>query len=413
MLAFFLFTGIRFTIKSNFFQFKDIKTIVKIFTKSITQGKNENGVSQFSVFCSVLGACIGTGNIVGVATAINSGGPGTVFWMILSALFSSMTAYAENYLGAKYSYRYRYTSVTGGAFLYMENGLEMKGLAKIYAFLSLFSALGMGNMTQSNSLADAVSKGFNIPVIYIGIAVFILAFIVIIGGIKRISGMQSILVPLASVFYFIISILVLVKFKSNTFPCILLIIKEAFSFKAIRGYSVYSAIRYGIARGVFSNEAGLGSSTILHSQGDTADARKQGILAIIEVIIDTVIMCTVTAVVLLVSTGDKASTLFGAELAVSSYATIGKIGKYGISILTAVFAFTSLASCSFYAEKSFTYLTGEKYIKPFKLFYCILSLVACVNPPKIIWQIADICNGLMAIPNLFALNCLQREVRYD
>ncbi len=411
MLIFFIITGFRFTVKSRFFQITGIKTIFKVFLNSFKE-KNDENVSQFSVFCSVLGACIGTGNIVGVATAISSGGAGTVFWMIISALLSSMTAYAENYLGAQYSFKFRHKETVGGAFLYIENGLNLKGLANIYAFFSLISAIGMGNMTQSNSLADALKISFNIPSVYTGIIVSLIAIIFISGGIKRIARLQTFLVPSAAMIYFFISFFVLYKFKSNIIPCILIIIKEAFSFKAMKGFSIYTAMRYGISRGVFSNEAGLGSSTILHSQGDIQNPEKQGIFAIVEVITDTVIMCSITALAILVSTKGTVSPLFGAELSVKAYETIGIVGKYGISILTAVFAFTSLISCSFYGEKSFIYLFGNKHIKLFKIIYGALIFIACINPPRIIWQIADICNGLMAIPNLFAVNCLWREISF-
>ncbi len=410
MLIFLLFTGIKFTLKSNFFQIKGINHILTSFKNSFK--KTDNGISQFSVFCSVLGACIGTGNIVGVATAIYSGGPGTVFWMIISALISSMTAYSENYLGALYSNRYKYKNIVGGAFLYIENGLEMKGLAKIYAFLCLLSALGMGNMTQSNSLAKALEIGFDIPLFHTGLFVFVICLILISGGFKRLANAQAFIVPVATAFYFFISAIVLIKFKSNILPCLHLIFKQAFSFKAFKGYSVYTAMRYGISRGVFSNEAGLGSSTILHSQGNNENPEAQGMLAILEVIIDTVIMCSITALVILVSTDIYKTKLFGAELSVKAYGTIGNIGKSGITVLTSIFGFTSLVSCSFYAEKSFIYLFTNKHIKLFKVIYCLISFIACVNSPKVIWQIADICNGLMAIPNLFALNCLQKEIEY-
>lgn len=412
MLIFFILTSLRFTYKGRFFQFTGIRKIIKSTIGSMFKEKNNGGISQFSAFCSVLGACIGTGNIVGVATAIYSGGPGTVFWMVLSATFSMMTAYAENYLGVTYRKKDRYGIISGGAFSYIENGLKMKGLAKVYAFFCLMSAIGMGNMTQSNSITSSLKSSFDLSPVITGSVVAILCFLIITGGVNRIAKVQTITVPLMSLFYFIISGMVLFKYKNNILPCLSLIIKEAFSFKALSGFGIYKAARYGISRGVFSNEAGLGSSTILHSQAENQNGENQGIWAMLEVFIDTILMCSITALVLLVSTNYNENNLYGAELSVFAYSTIGEIGKKGVGVLTAIFAFSSLASCSFYGEKSFEYLFGKKYIKFYKFGYIALALFGSLNYPKLIWSFADICNGLMAVPNLFALNVLAEEVEF-
>ncbi len=413
MLVFFLFTGFLFTVKGNFFQFKNFIFIFKKFIKSFKRrpyNDANQSISQFSVFCSVLGACIGTGNIVGVAAGICTGGPGTVFWMIISAFLSMATAYAENYLGADFTSRYKGTARGTGAFLYISKGLKSKGLGKVYSVLCLFSSLGMGNMAQSNSLSEAMRISFNIPPIVTGIAASLIAFIILNGGVKRIARVQTLIIPLASVLYFLISFFILYKFRNNLLPSVAIIIKEAFSIKALNGFSVYTAMRYGISRGVFSNEAGLGSSTILHAQGETTDPQAQGISAMMEVFADTIVMCTVTALVILVSTAPADYTLFGAELSLKAYATAGAFGKTGVGLLTGIFAFTSLTSCSFYAETGFSYLLPKGNIKLFRIFYVALVLFACVNSPEIVWDFADICNGLMAVPNLFALNCLSKEV---
>lgn len=412
MLIFFIFTALRFSLKSGFYQFTGIFRIFKITLGSIFKEKTENGLSQFSAFCSVLGACIGTGNIVGVATAIYSGGPGAVFWMILSAALSMMTAYAENYLGIVYRKKDKYGVISGGAFSYIENGLKMKGLAKIYAFFCFMSAMGMGNMAQSNSIASSLESSFCISPLLTGIIVCTLCFIIIKGGVNRIAKAQTFIVPVMCLFYFLVSAFVLIKFKNNILPCISLIIKEAFNIRAINGFGIYRAARYGISRGVFSNEAGLGSSTILHSQSEKSNPEEQGSWAMVEVLIDTILMCSVTALVLLTSTNNNQNHLHGAEFAVKAYSTIGKIGEKGVGVLTAIFAFSSLASCSFYGEKSFEYLFGKKQINIYKIIYAVLSLVGCVNSPKIIWSLADIFNGLMAVPNLFALNCLKNEIEF-
>lgn len=412
MLMIFIFTALRFSVKSGFFQIRGFplvlkETVGKMFTKT-----ESSGISQFSTFCSVLGACIGTGNIVGVATAIYSGGPGTVFWMWISALLSMMTAYSENFLGVRYRRKNIYGIFEGGSFSYIENGIKMKGLAKAYAVFTLFSAMSMGNLTQSNSVAESLSIGFNINKYIVGAVISLLCLVIISGGIGRISRFGTVAVPLMTILYLILSTAVTVKFSKNLLPCISLVFKEAFSLKAVNGFGLFKAMRYGVSRGVFSNEAGLGSSTILHSESNNQNAETQGMWAMLEVFIDTVFLCTVTAFVILTATFDSKNQLFGADLSITAYSTIGEIGRKGISALTAVFAFTSLTSCSFYGEKSFVCLFGRKHTKFYKVIYIILVFIGSINPPKIIWEVADICNGLMAIPNLFAINCLSKEVEY-
>ncbi len=412
MLLFFIFTALRFTVNMNFFQFKGIGKIFKTTVKSFTGNGDENGISNFSAFCSVLGACLGTGNIVGVATAIHQGGPGTVFWMWLSAIFSMATSYSENYLGTKYRLISEDGKPFGGAFSYIENGLKMKGLSKLYALFFLFSSLGMGNLTQANSISAVLSKSFNISETVVGLTAAIIIAIIITGGIKRLGAFQTIFVPLMSLCWFILSILVIIKFRNNIVPVVILIFKSAFSVKGVYGFTIFKAMQYGVSRGVFSNEAGLGSATILHAQSNETNPKTQGILGMSEVFIDTVLMCTITAIVILVSTSYKDYTLFGAELSMKAYGTLGQIGAKGISILTAVFSFTSLSGASFYGEKSLSYLIGSNQNLPFKLFYSALVFIGAVTKPKIIWTIADIFNGLMAVPNLFAINCLSKEIEY-
>ncbi|MBQ6936365.1 MAG: sodium:alanine symporter family protein [Clostridia bacterium] len=415
MLTFFIFIGIYFTLKSGFFQIRGIKTVYNTTLKTIFK-KNEDteiGISQFGAFCSVLAACIGTGNIVGVATAIYSGGPGSVFWMCISAFISMMTAYSENYLGIKYRFRNKYGKISGGAFQYIENGIKMKGLDKVYAIFCLLSTLGMGNMAQANSVSSSMKTGFNAPTFITGIIVVVICFFVIRKGVKGISKLSEFLVPIMSISYLLLSLGVLFIFKDRIIPMIILIFKEAFSLKAINGFGMFKSMRYGISRGVFSNEAGLGSSTIIHAETENTTPEKQGIWAMFEVFFDTVFLCSVMALVILVSGSFiPDGELYGVELSVASYGVLGEFGKKGIAILTALFSFASLISCSFYGEKSTEYLFTHKAIKPYKAIYLILVLTGCIVSPQIIWSIADIFNGLMAVPNLFALFLLRKEVEF-
>ena len=415
MLIFFLFVGIYFTFKSRFFQFRGAKKIFDTTIKTLfkKQEITENGISQFGAFCSVLAACIGTGNIVGVATAIYSGGPGSIFWMFISSFFSMMTAYSENYLGIKYRFRNKYGKISGGAFQYIEKGVKMKGLSKVYAVFCLLSTFGMGNMAQANSLSTSLETGFKIPTFLTAVLVAITCFIIIRKGVKGISNLSELLVPVMTISYLVLSFGVLFIFRDRIIPMIILIFKEAFSLKALGGFGIFKAMRYGVSRGVFSNEAGLGSSTIIHSETENTTPETQGIWGMFEVFCDTTLLCTIMALVILVSGSfTPQGQLFGAELSVASYGILGSLGKKGIALLTALFSFASLTSCSFYGEKSAEYLFTMRAIKPYKFIYLILAFLGCIVSPEIIWSIADIFNGLMAVPNLFALVILRKEVEF-
>ena len=415
MLIFFLFVGIYFTIKSRFFQIAGAKKVFNSTLKGLFKNEEstEEGISQFGAFCSVLAACIGTGNIVGVATAIYSGGPGSVFWMCVSAFISMMTAYSENFLGICYRFRNKMGKISGGAFQYIEKGIKMKGLAKVYALFCLLSTLGMGNMAQANSVSSSLNAGFFIPTYISGIVVAVACFFVIRKGVKGISKLSEILVPVMTISYLILSFGVLFIFKDRVIPAIKLIFTEAFSVKAVNGFGVFRAMRYGISRGVFSNEAGLGSSTIIHSEAQNTTPQAQGMWAMTEVFVDTVFLCTVMALVILVSGSFIPNgKLYGAELSIASFGVLGDLGKKGIAVLTALFSFASLTGCSFYGEKSAEYLFSHRAIKPYKIIYISLAVIGCTVSSEAVWAIADIFNGLMAIPNLFAIFILRNEVEF-
>lgn len=413
MLVFFLGVALYFSVKSRFFQIRGIKIWADETAGSLLKKKKDgDGISQFGAFCSVLASCIGTGNIVGVATAIHSGGPGAVFWMWISSLMSMMTAYAENFLGIKYKVRTTDGKIFGGAHRYMEQGVKMKGMAEIYAVFCIFSTLGMGNMAQANSVTSSLKSEFHFSKYITGAVLTVLCFIIISGGIKRIAKFSEITVPVMSVSYIFLSVAVLFFYRQNILPSIALIFKEAFTVKALSGYGAFKAMRYGISRGVFSNEAGLGSSTVIHAQTN-GSAENQGMWAMFEVFCDTSVLCTVMALVILVSGAfQNNSQLYGAELSIASYAVLGKAGTYGIAVLTAIFAFSSLAGCSFYGEKSAEYLFGKRGQTAYRVIYIIFSFIGSVTSPQTVWAAADIFNGLMAVPNLFSLVVLRNEVEY-
>jgi AGCS family alanine or glycine:cation symporter len=286
-------------------------------------------------------------------------------------------------------------------------------LSKVYAVFCLLSTLGMGNMTQANSITASLKSGFHSPPLITGIVVVILCFLVIKSGVKGISKVSEIIVPVMTISYLLLSFGVLFIFGNRIIPVINLIFKEAFSLKAISGYGMFRAMRYGISRGVFSNEAGLGSSTIIHSETENTTPENQGMWAMFEVFCDTIFLCTIMALVILVSgTFTPDGQLYGAELSVASYSVLGELGKKGIAVLTAVFSFASLLGCSFYGEKSAEYLFTHKAVKPYKFIYLLLALLGSIVSPQLIWSISDIFNGLMAVPNLFALFILRKEVEF-
>lgn len=417
MLLFYLSTAIMFTAKGKLFQLTKIHkwaggTIIRMLKPSGRKG-TKNGISQFGAFCSVLAACIGTGNIVGVATAISSGGAGSVFWMCLSAFFGMATSYAENSLGIKYRIK-EGGKLKGGAFMYMEYGVKMPYLAKSYAGLCLFSSLGSGNMTQANSVSESLLNAFNIPKIITGIAVSVICLLIIKGGVKRISKINEIVVPLMSIGFLALSFLTLIKNRQKLPTCFKDIFTKAFMKKSGSAFSGITAMRFGVARGVFSNEAGIGSSTIIHAEDERSTETEQGYLGAFEVFVDTILLCTITALSILVSgVFTENSTLFGAELSIASYAALGEWGKKGIAVLTAVFGFMSLVGWSFYGEKSGEVIFGERISKIYKYIYCVISFFGCISSPKLIWALSDITNGLMALPNLFSLIILRDEVKWE
>lgn len=417
MLLFYLSTAVMFTVKSKLFQLTKIhkwagSTVIRILKPSGRKG-TENGISQFGAFCSVLAACIGTGNIVGVATAISSGGAGAVFWMCLSAFFGMATSYAENTLGIRYR-RKEMGKQRGGAFMYMEHGVKMPNLAKSYAALCLFSSLGSGNMTQANSVSESLLNAFNIPKIITGFAVSVICLLIIKGGVKRIAKINEVVVPAMSIGFLTLSFWIIIKNRRKLPNCFKDIFTKSFAKKSGTAFSGVTAMRYGVARGVFSNEAGIGSSTIIHAEDELSTETEQGYLGAFEVFVDTILLCTITAVSILVSGAfTENSTLFGAELSIAAYAALGEWGKKGIAVLTAVFGFASLVGWSFYGEKSGEIIFSERISKIYKYVYCTISLFGCISSPKLIWALSDITNGLMALPNLFSIIILRNEVNWE
>lgn len=415
MLAVFLGTGIFLSAKSGFYQIFGVKDWVKstLFSafKSRKNKKEANGsISQFGALTSALAACLGTGNIVGVAAALCSGGAGSLFWMCVSAIFGMMTCCCENILGVKYRVKDKNGIFKGGPMYYIEKGLGMKGLACAYAVLLTGASLGMGNMTQANSVAQGLT-GFGVPPAVTGAVLAVLVAVSVSGGLKRISAISEKLIPVLSAAFVLACFLIIGKNIENLIPCLRLVVKEAFSVKAVSGFGMAKAARYGISRGVFSNEAGLGSSAIIHAAADCKNPAEQGKWGILEVFIDTVLMCTVTGAAILTSgIWSPDTSLNGIELCNAVFESVfGRAGSYFLSLSICLFAFATLIAWSYYGKSGTEYLFGDKSGKIYNILYVAAAFAGSVIRFESVWSISDTLNGLMAVPNIFALILLSKE----
>lgn len=415
MLAVFLGTGFFLSAKSGFYQIFGVRdwfggTVVSAFRNRKKEKTADGSISQLGALTSALAACLGTGNIVGVATAICSGGPGAVFWMCISAIFGMMTCCCENILGVKYRIKDESGQFRGGPMQYIERGLGMKGLAGAYAVLLTGASLGMGNMTQANSVAQGLS-GFGVPNTAAGVLVAALVFISISGGLKRISTISEKLIPVLSGAFVFACFIVIVKNIDNLIPCLKNIVKEAFTVKALSGFGMAKAMRYGVSRGVFSNEAGLGSSAIIHAAADCKNPAEQGKWGILEVFIDTVLMCSVTAAAILTSGVWSPDTcLNGVELCSAVFESVfGRAGGYFLNICICLFAFATLVAWSYYGKSGAEYLFGTKSGKVYNFLYVAAAFAGSVIRLESVWSLSDTLNGLMAVPNIFALLLLSKE----
>ena len=433
MLVLLVGTGILMTILTRFFQLSHIRhwfqnTIGGIFRdKHITKhtDKEDKSISQFQSLCTALAATIGTGNIVGVASALIAGGPGAIFWMWIVAFFGMMTNYSENVLGIYYRRKNAKGEWCGGAMYYLKDGLgSYKGCKQIGAVLAvLFSAFcllasfGIGNMSQVNSIAANMEAAFSIPTIATGIGLMILAALVIVGGLKRIASVTEKLVPFMAIAY-ILSALVI--FFANIDQCGLVfsaIFKGAFGLKAMGGGIVGSGVKlaltWGMKRGVFSNEAGLGSYVMVHSNSNVKEPVRQGMWGIFEVFADTIVVCTLTAFSVLSSglvdleTGAVLSESSGSALVGEAFATIfGSFGPMFIAVSILLFAFSTVLGWSHYGSKAWEYLFGTRSTIAYKIVFILIIYVGATMNLSLAWDLSDTFNGLMAMPNLIGVLCL-------
>ena len=408
-------TGLYLTLRLGFIQIRYLPRALGYLFKKDKGGKGD--VSSFAALCTALAATIGTGNIVGVATAVQAGGPGAIFWMWLVALLGMATKYAECLLAVKYRVRDKNGFMAGGPMYYIESGLGIKWLAKLFALFGVMVAFfGIGTFPQVNAITHAMQDTFNIPVLVTAIIVTLLVGLIILGGVKRIATASSVIVPFMAILYVTTSLVIILLNIEKVPDAISLIIYSAFDPQAalggVVGFTVMKAIQSGVARGIFSNESGLGSAPIAAAAAQTREPVRQGLISMTGTFLDTIIVCTMTGIVLVLTGAWNNPELAGAT--VTNYAFAQGLGtSIGATIVTVgllFFAFTTILGWCYYGERCFVYLVGIRGVKLYRLAYIVLVGLGSFLHLNLIWIIADIVNGLMAFPNLIALIGLRKVV---
>lgn len=414
MLTLLVGTGLYLTILLKGMQFRVLPHALKlIFSKE----KNQDGdISHFAALMTALAATVGIGNIVGVATAITLGGPGAVFWMWVTGLVGMATKYSEAVLAVKYREEGKH-GMRGGPMYYLSKGAGLPWLGTLFAIFTACAAFGIGNMTQANATAKAFETTFQIPVEITGIFLTLLTGLVILGGIKTIGKFTSFIVPFMILAYVMCSLWVLAVHANAIPEAFRLIFYHAFNPSAASGgfigATVAAAMRYGIARGVFSNESGLGSAPIAAAAAKTDDPVKQALVSMTQTFIDTLVVCTMTALVILTATSWTQGVDAGELTSASMAETLGNKGNIIIAIATAFFAFSTLIGWSYYGEKAIEFLFGSKAIKIYRVFFTVAVMIGAMTSLNFVWNFSDLMNGLMAIPNLIGLLLLSKIIKQE
>ena len=407
MLIFLVGTGLWLTIALRGIQFRKMwHSLYLALVKRKEETDEPGDITHFQALMTALSATVGTGNIAGVATAIAAGGPGALFWMWLTGLVGMATKYSEAVLAVKYRNVAEDGAMSGGPMYYISKGLGLKWLGTLFAIFAAVAAFGIGNMVQSNSVADAVNATFNVPSYVTGIILMVLTAVVILGGIKNIGKVTGLLVPIMIGFYVSGALIILIINITEIPAAFMLIFKQAFTPTAASGgflgAGVMMAIRMGVARGVFSNESGLGSAPIAAAAAQTKHPVTQALVSMTQTFIDTIIVCTLTGLVL-ITTGAWNSGETGARLTTIAFQSGFPGGAYVVTIGLMLFAYSTILGWSYYGEKSIEYLFGEKSVMPYRIVFVIFVGIGAVAKLNIVWAVADIFNALMAIPNLIGL----------
>ncbi len=423
MIALMLGTGIFLTICTGGILFRKMNivlryTIMTLFRRKAPENADKGAITPFQAVCTALAGTVGTGNIVGVALAIATGGPGAIFWLWISALAGMVIKYCEVTLSVAYRTRNSNGEPVGGPMYYIRSGLGWDGLAKLFALSAAIAAFGVGAAVQGNSIAGSMHSSFHIPAWLTGLALTFLAALVLLGGIQRIAGITELLVPFMAVFYIGGSLVVLFINRASVPEALQMIFQNAFTGTAASGgflgATVMQACRTGIARGVFTHEAGIGSAPIAHACADTDHPARQGLWGAFEVFFDSILLCTITALVILTS-GLWKSNLNLTESALSSLAfdTAFPGGQYIVTISLALFAFATIIAWYYYGAQCVTFLFPRKprILQVYPLAYVGAVFLGSIAKLDIVWAFADLFNGLMAIPNLIALILLSPAIR--
>ena len=407
MLILLVGTGLWLTVALRGLQFRKLGYSLYLALVKRKEDTDEPGdITHFQALMTALSATVGTGNIAGVATAIAAGGPGALFWMWITGLVGMATKYAEAVLAVKYREKDEEGNMSGGPMYYIAKGLKLKWLGAVFAVFAAVAAFGIGNMVQSNSVADALEATFRVPFWLSGIVLMACTAAVILGGIKSIGRVTGVLVPVMIVFYTGGALIILIL-KAGAIPgALALIIQQAFTPTAasggFAGATVMLAIRMGVARGIFSNESGLGSAPIAAAAAQTKHPVAQALVSMTQTFIDTIVVCTMTGLVLIL-TGAWDSGKTGAELTTFAFHSGLPGGAYIVTIGLLMFAYSTILGWSYYGEKSIEYLFGIKAVRPYRIVFVLFVGVGAVAKLDIVWSLSDTFNGLMAIPNLIGL----------
>lgn len=407
MLAFLVGTGVYLTFRLGFLQFRYLPCALKLVFSSPDDSQAKGDITPFQALTTALSATIGTGNIAGVATAIFLGGPGAVFWMWVCAVFGMATKYAEAVLAVKYRHVLPDGTMQGGPMRFIADGLRLKWLGWLFALMGSIAALGIGSMVQSNSVAVALRESWGIMPSVTGIVLGVLTGVVIIGGIRRIGRVTEKLVPFMGIFYVTGAVAILILNASRIPEALTLILHHAFTPASatggFAGAAVSAAVRFGVARGVFSNEAGLGSAAIAHAAARTNSPVRQGLIGMTGVFFDTIIVCTMTALVILTtgvwSSGETSSALTYLAFQQGLPGPGGLVVTCGIT----VFAYSTMIGWAYYGEECIEYILGIKARIPYRYLFCFVIAIGAFQKVDFVWNFSDTMNGAMAIPNLIGL----------
>ena len=430
MLVLLVGTGIFLTIRLKFRPWRNLGFAIKstLSKEARTTKRGEGDVSPFSALTTALAATIGTGNIVGVATAMVSGGPGALVWMWISACFGLTSKFSECMLAIKYREVNEKGEMSGGPMYTMKKGFKNKKigafLGMLFAVFAVIASFGIGNMTQANSISESLKSTFNFDEKIVGVVLTVLALVIIVGGIKTISKVSSIVVPLMAIFYIIAGLIVVVMNIQNLPSGIVMIFKMAFSSQAVAGggagvitAGVMNAMRYGVARGVFSNEAGMGSAAITASAATTDDPVRQGYINMTGTFWDTIVVCTITGLCIassgvLGTVGDDGKLVQGAALTILAFkSALGEVGAILVTIGIALFAFSTILGWEYHGEKAFEYIFGtHKYNMAYRIIFSLVVFVGATTTLQVVWNFSDIANALMAIPNLICLLVMSKVI---